>query len=168
MKIRLSILELASAALAGVCSSVPQFVNDHIWSPAYTYFLLMALVGVDGVVQARVQQKPLRPLRLGLQLLAYTFILAFAHGFAKHEVGLVWLAQVTLAPFVFFHLRRLIISFGKLGLVDNDVAQLLSLKIGRRAEVEEAKQADAPAPALEPAPAAVEPVALPAGETVPA
>ncbi|GAB2954834.1 hypothetical protein GCM10027048_20480 [Hymenobacter coalescens] len=160
MKPRLSLLELAGALLAGGCAYATQFVEAHIWSPAYTYYLLLLLVAVDGVVQARVQRKRFRPLHLALQLLAYTFILGFAHGFAKHEVGLVWLAQMALAPFVVFHLRRLIISFGKLGLVDRDVATLLELKIGRRAVADEAKPGEAPA--------LVEPVAVAPSEAVPA
>ena len=146
-------IELGAVGLAGLSS----FVERHIWTPAYTYYLLLLLVVLDVLTNNLVQGKPLGPRRLLLRLAGYTVLLALAHGFAAHEPGLVWLAQLVLAPFVIVHMRRLIISLGKLGLVDTDVADLLGRRLTKRAEQE---PADAPAPkpaALEPAPESAAP-----------
>lgn len=133
--------------LAVVVAAVSSFVEKHVWSPAYTYYLLLVLVVLDVLTNNLVQGKPLRPRSLLLRLGGYTVVLALAHGFAAHEPGLVWLAQLVLAPFVIVHLRRLIIAFGKLELVDGDVAELLSRRITARAEQAEADVV-ATAPAL--------------------
>lgn len=126
----LQFIELAAVLMAGVGG----LVERHIWSPAYTYYLLLFLVALDVAVNAYLRGLPLRPRNLALRLLAYTVVLGFAHGFAEHEKGLFFLSQLALAPFVIVHLRRLIIAFGKLDLVDNDVAELLSKRITRAAE----------------------------------
>jgi len=139
-------VELTAVTLAGVSS----FVERHVWSPAYTYYLLLLLVVLDVLTNNFVLNKPLVPRNLAFRLVAYTVLMALAHGFAEHEKGLVFLPSLVLAPFVLIHLRRLIISFGKLGLVDSDVADLLQRRITRQAEQEPA----APEPAAEPAPAA--------------
>jgi hypothetical protein len=141
-------IELLAVVVAGVTG----FVEAHVWSPAYTYYLLLVLVVLDVVTNNMLKNEPLKPRKLALRLVGYTAILAFAHGFGEHEKGLFFLTQLVLAPFVLIHLRRLIIAFGKLGLVDKDVADLLERKITRQAERE-----DEPAAAPEPAPVA-EPV----------
>jgi len=156
-------LELLAVALAGVSS----LIEKHVWSPAYTYYLLLVLVVLDVLTNNLVLGKRLVPRNLLLRLVAYTVILAFAHGFSAHEPGLFFLSQLAMAPFVIVHLRRLIISFGKLELVDGDVATLLSKRITRAdeaaAEAAAAAQSGAaPAPAAEPTP---EPV--PASPLVP-
>jgi hypothetical protein len=154
--------ELAAAVLAG-CTS---FIEVHVWEPAYTYFLLLFLVTVDSILRNKLKRRPTRPGQLLVVLAAYTLVLAFAHGFGGHEIGLRWLPQVVLAPLVIFHLRRFIVNLGKVDLMDEDVSTLLNLKILRRAELAEAEAAAtsesaelAPAPEgvselqLEPAPA---------------
>ena len=125
-------VELSAVTVAGLSG----FVEAHVWSPAYTYYLLLVLVVLDVLTNNLVNKKPLRPRNLALRLAGYTVVLALAHGFAAHEPGLVWLAQLVLAPFVIVHLRRLIIAFGKLELVDSDVAELLSRRITARADRE--------------------------------
>jgi hypothetical protein len=137
-------IELGAVTLAGISG----FIETHIWSSAYTYYLLLVLVVLDVLTNNLLNKKPLVPRNLAFRLAGYTVVLAFAHGFGAHEVGLVWLPQLVLAPFIIVHLRRLIIAFGKLELVDGDVAELLSKKITRVAEREEL-------PAAEPAPASV-------------
>jgi len=139
-------VELGAVTLAGVSA----FIEAHVWSPAYTYYLLLVLVVLDVLTNNLLNKKPLRPQVLALRLAGYTVVLALAHGFAAHEPGLVWLAQLVLAPFVIVHLRRLIIAFGKLELVDGDVAALLSRRITAREE----RAAEA-LPTPEAAPAAV-------------
>jgi hypothetical protein len=134
-------LELGAVALAGASS----FVEVHIWSPAYTYYLLLLLVALEVVVNGYLNKRPLRPRNLALRLLAYTVILGFAHGFAEHEKGLFFLSQLALAPFVIVHMRRLIIALGKLDLVDSDVADLLQKRIGKAAEATEEPAAPVPA-----------------------
>ena len=124
------VIELAAAVLAGFSS----FVEVHIWSPSYTYFLLLLLVVLDSALRNKLQKRVPRPLHMLIILVAYTLVLAFAHGFGGHEIGLRWLPQVVLAPLVIFHLRRLIVNLSKLDLMDEDVATLLSVKIGKRAE----------------------------------
>ncbi len=150
-------VELGAVTLAGLSG----FIEAHVWSPAYTYYLLLVLVVLDVLTNNVVNKKPLRPRTLALRLAGYTVVLALAHGFAAHEPGLVWLAQLVLAPFVIVHLRRLIIGFGKLELVDGDVAELLSRRITARADraaEEQAAVLPEPAPAgaasPEPVPAA--------------
>lgn len=143
-------VELGAVTLAGVST----FIEAHVWSPAYTYYLLLVLVVLDVLTNNLVNKKPLLPRILALRLAGYTVVLALAHGFAAHEAGLVWLAQLVLAPFVIVHLRRLIIAFGKLELVDGDVAELLSRRITARAERAAEQEAEA-LPAPEAAPAAV-------------
>lgn len=138
-------IELLAVVIAGITG----FVEAHVWSPAYTYYLLLVLVVLDVVTNNLVNNEPLKPRKLALRLVGYTAILAFAHGFGEHEKGLFFLTQLVLAPFVLIHMRRLIIAFGKLGLVDKDVAVLLERKITRQAERE-----DEPAAAPEPAPVA--------------
>lgn len=123
--------EIAAAALAGLTS----FVELHVWEPAYTYFLLLFLVVVDTVLRNKLKKRPSRPLHLAVLLLAYTLVLAFAHGFGGHEIGLRWLPQVVLAPLVVFHLRRFIVNLSKIDLMDEEVATLLNLKILKRSEV---------------------------------
>ena len=146
----LQVVELAAVVLAALTS----FVERHIWTPAYTYYLLLVLVVLDVLTNNLVAGKALRPRNLALRLAGYTVILALAHGFAAHEPGLIWLAQLVLAPFVIVHMRRLIIAAGKLDLVDSDVADLLSRRITRRLEVEPTPDAAPalPAPAEAPAP----------------
>ncbi len=148
-------VELSAVTLAGLSG----FIEAHVWSPAYTYYLLLVLVVLDVLTNNVVNKQPLRPRRLALRLAGYTVVLALAHGFAAHEPGLVWLSQLVLAPFVIVHLRRLIIAFGKLELVDGDVAELLSRRITARAD--RAAEADAgPTPEAAPVGAAPpEPVA---------
>jgi hypothetical protein len=137
-------LELLAVAAAGVSSLIEQ----HVWSPAYTYYLLLVLVVLDVLTNNLVLGKRLVPRNLALRLVAYTVILAFAHGFSAHEPGLFFLSQLAMAPFVIVHLRRLIISFGKLELVDGDVATLLTKRIARadEAAAEAATKPAAPAP----------------------
>lgn len=146
-------LELLAVVLAGVGG----FVEGHIWSPAYTYYLLLVLVVLDLVTNNLVAGKRLVPRNLLLRLLAYTVLLAFAHGFAEHEKGLFFLSQLAMAPFVIVHMRRLIISFGKLDLVDRDVADLLQKRITRAAD-SAAEAVPVPEP---PAPAPIEEPSLP-------
>ncbi|MVN79127.1 hypothetical protein GO988_22580 [Hymenobacter sp. HMF4947] len=144
-------IELVAVSVAGVSG----FVEAHIWSPAYTYYLLLVLVVLDVLTGNLLQKLPLKPRKLAWRLVGYTAILAFAHGFGEHEKGLFFLTQLVLAPFVLIHLRRLIIAFGKLGLVDSDVADLLQRRMTRQAEREE-EPAAAPEPTapLEPVPTA--------------
>ena len=138
--------EIAAALLAGVTS----FVEVHIWSPSYTYFLLLGLVVVDSLMRNKVQRRRGRPLHLGITLVAYTVVLAFAHGFGTHEIGLRWLPQVVLAPLVIFHLRRFVVNLSKLELMDEDVATLLNLKI---LKAQQKAEADAVAPPVQELPA---------------
>lgn len=154
----LQIVELSAVSLAGLSS----FVETHIWTPAYTYYLLLVLVVLDVLTNNLVQNKPLRPRNLAARLVGYTVILSLAHGFGEHEKGLFFLTQLVLAPFVLVHMRRLIISLGKLDLVDSDVADLLSRRISRQAEREPDLSPEAePTPTVG-AEAAPEPVATPA------
>ena len=154
MVMRLLNLEIAAVVAAGVGG----FVEVHIWSPAYTYYLLLVLVVLDVLTNNFLAGKRLVPRNLVLRLVAYTIILMFAHGFSEHEKGLFFLSQLAMAPFVIVHLRRLIIAFGKLELVDGDVADLLSKRITRAADAA-AEAAPVPEPA---APAPAEETALPA------
>ncbi|MVN75833.1 hypothetical protein GO988_05790 [Hymenobacter sp. HMF4947] len=140
-------IELVAVSVAGVSG----FVEAHIWSPAYTYYLLLVLVVLDVLTNNLLQKLPLKPKKLAWRLVGYTAILAFAHGFGEHEKGLFFLTQLVLAPFVLIHLRRLIIAFGKLGLVDSDVADLLQRRMTRQAEREE-EPAAAPEPTAAPEP----------------
>ncbi len=150
----IEVVQLAAIGLAGVSS----FIEKHVWSPAYTYYLLLVLVVLDVLTNNVVEGKPLRWRNLGLRLVGYTLLLALAHGFGEHEKGLFFLTQLVLAPFVLVHMRRLIISLGKLGMVDSDVAELLSKRIKAKAEAEtpEAVPEPEPTPELTPEP---EPVA---------
>ena len=143
-------LEFAAVVVAGIGG----FVEVHIWSPAYTYYLLLVLVVLDVVTNNFLHNKRLIPRNLALRLAAYTVILAFAHGFAAHEPGLFFLSQLAMAPFVIVHMRRLIVSLGKLDLVDSEVADLLEKRITRRAELaaESAEAATMVSPPAEPAP----------------
>lgn len=139
-------VQLAAIGIAGVTG----FVEKHVWSPAYTYYLLLVLVVLDVLTNNVVEGKPLRPRNLVMRLIGYTLLLALAHGFGEHEKGLFFLTQLVLAPFVLVHIRRLIISFGKLGWVDSDVAQLLSKRITAKAEGETPEPTPEPEPTLEP------------------
>ena len=146
--------------MAVLAAGISGFVDAHIWSPAYSYYSLLVLVVLDVATNNLVDGKPLVPRNLVLRLLAYTVLLAFAHGFAEHEKGLFFLSQLAMAPFVIVHMRRLIISFGKLDLVEPAVADLLQKRITRAADAADAAAQAAPAP--EPAaPAATEEPALP-------
>lgn len=133
--------------LAVVAAGISGFVDAHIWSPAYSYYSLLVLVVLDVVTNNLVEGKPLVPRNLVLRLLAYTVLLAFAHGFAEHEKGLFFLSQLAMAPFVIVHMRRLIISFGKLDLVEPAVADLLQKRITRAAEAAAEAAPEPPAPA---------------------
>lgn len=116
------------------------FVELHIWSPAYTYFLLMLLVVLDVSTAVLLRQRRYRQ-RVLLILPAYTLVLAFAHGFGKNEPGLVWLPQAVVVLMVVIHLRRLIRNFGQLDLLDTDMATLMDARLKKRL--------DEPAAALE-------------------
>jgi hypothetical protein len=111
-------------------------------------------VVLDVLTNNVVEGKPLRPRNLALRLIGYTLILALAHGFGEHEKGLFFLTQLVLAPFVLVHMRRLIISLGKLGMVDSDVAELLSKRITAKAEAKAPVPAPEPEPTPEPEPVA--------------
>jgi hypothetical protein len=151
-------IELVAVVLAGISG----FIEAHVWSPAYTYYLLLVLVVLDVLTNNLVEKKPFNAKALAWRLVGYTAILAFAHGFGEHEKGLFFLTQLVLAPFVLIHLRRLIIAFGKLGLVDKDVADLLQRKITRQAEREDelaAAPEATPAEATLSEPVTAEPVA---------
>lgn len=149
--ITVQVVEIGAVALAGVSG----FVEAHIWSPAYTYYLLLVLVVLDVLTNNLVEKQPFRAKKLAWRLVGYTALLAFAHGFGEHEKGLFFLTQLVLAPFVLIHLRRLIIAFGKLGLVDSDVAELLQRRITRQAEREDEPTPDAtPAGVASPEPVA--------------
>jgi hypothetical protein len=140
-------IELGAVTVAGISG----FVESHIWSPAYTYYLLLVLVVLDVLTNNLVEKKAFNAKKLAWRLVGYTALLAFAHGFGEHEKGLFFLTQLVLAPFVLIHLRRLIIAFGKLGLVDADVADLLQRRITRKAESEpEAEPAAEAVPVAEP------------------
>ena len=140
-------IELAAIAASGISA----FVEKHIWSPAYTYYLLLVLVVLDVLTNNVVEGKRLKPRNLALRLVGYTLLMAFAHGFGEHEKGLFFIPQLVLAPFVLVHMRRLIISLGKLNLVDSDVAELLSKRISTR--VTEETPVPAPESTPEPTPA---------------
>jgi hypothetical protein len=142
-------IELLAVVMAGVTG----FVEAHVWSPAYTYYLLLVLVVLDVVTNNMLNNEPLKPRKLVLRLAGYTAILAFAHGFGEHEKGLFFLTQLVLAPFVLIHLRRVIIAFGRLGLVEPAVANLLERKITHQAEREDELAAvPEAAPVAEPVP----------------
>jgi hypothetical protein len=143
--------EFMAVCLAGISG----FVEGHIWSPAYSYYLLLVLVVLDLLTNNFLLGKPMMPRNLVFRLLAYTLILAFAHGFSEHEKGLFFLSQLAIAPFVIVHMRRLIISFGKLGLVDTEVSHLLETRIKRAADqsAEVVPVAPAPEPAAPAEPA---------------
>ncbi|WP_210521892.1 hypothetical protein [Hymenobacter terricola] len=145
---------LTVEAVAVVAAGVSGFVDAHIWSPAYSYYSLLVLVVLDVLTNNLVEGKPMVPRNLALRLLAYTVLLAFAHGFAEHEKGLFFLSQLAMAPFVIVHMRRLIISFGKLDLVEPAVADLLQKRITRASEVAAESvpvpEPAAPAPMVEP------------------
>ncbi|WP_375418117.1 hypothetical protein [uncultured Hymenobacter sp.] len=141
----LQYLAIGAAGLGG-------FVEMHIWSPAYTYYLLLVLVVLDVVTNNFLLGKRLVPRNLALRLMAYTVLLALAHGFSQHEKGLFFLSQLALAPFVIVHMRRLIITFGKLDLVDNEVADLLGKRITRAAEAAAEATVALPKPVAEPEP----------------
>jgi hypothetical protein len=138
-------VQLVAIAAAGLSG----FVEKHIWSPAYSYYMLLVLVVLDVLTNNLVEGKPLRPRNLALRILGYTVLMSFAHGFGEHEKGLFFIPQLVLAPFVLVHMRRLIISLGKLGWVDSGVADLLSKRITARAE---APEAPVPAPEATPEP----------------
>jgi hypothetical protein len=142
---RLLGIEVCAVGVAGISG----FVEGHIWSPAYSYYLLLVLVVLDLLTNNFLLNKPLVPRNLVFRLLAYTLILAFAHGFSEHEKGLFFLSQLAIAPFVIVHMRRLIITFGKLGLVDTEVSHLLETRIKRAAD--QAAEVATAAPAPEPA-----------------
>ena len=146
----IEVVQLAAIGVAGISG----FVEKHVWSPAYTYYLLLVLVVLDVLTNNVVEGKRLRPRNLALRLVGYTLLLALAHGFGEHEKGLFFLTQLVLAPFVLVHMRRLIISLGKLGMVDGDVAELLSKRIKAKAEDETPVAAPEPEPTPEPEPAA--------------
>ena len=153
-------VELSAVTAAGLSG----FIEAHVWSPAYTYYLLLVLVVLDVLTNNLLNKLPLRPRTLALRIVGYTVVLSLAHGFAAHEPGLVWLAQLVLAPFVIVHLRRIIITFGKLGWVDRDVADLLGQRIKSRADRE--AEADAvPTPEASPVPEAA-PAGVAASEPV--
>lgn len=143
-------VQLAAIGIAGLSG----FIEKHVWSPAYTYYLLLVLVVLDVLTNNVVQGKRLRPRNLALRLVGYTLILALAHGFGEHEKGLFFLTQLVLAPFVLVHMRRLIISLGKLGMVDSDVADLLSKRITAKTEAEPPVAEPEPEPTPEPVPTA--------------
>lgn len=143
-------VQLAAIGIAGLSG----FIEKHVWSPAYTYYLLLVLVVLDVLTNNVVQGKRLRPRNLALRLVGYTLILALAHGFGEHEKGLFFLTQLVLAPFVLVHMRRLIISLGKLGMVDSDVADLLSKRITAKTEAEPPVAATEPELTPQPEPAA--------------
>ena len=147
--------------LAVLAAGISGFVDAHIWSPAYSYYSLLVLVVLDVVTNNLVEGKRLVPKNLALRLLAYTVLLAFAHGFAEHEKGLFFLSQLAMAPFVIVHMRRLIISFGKLDLVEPAVADLLQKRITRASEVAADAAAEAAPVPEPPAPAPIPETALP-------
>jgi uncharacterized membrane protein YfhO len=120
--------------VAAGCVALSQFVEVHIWSPAYSYFLVMLLVVLDVLTDLVLSQRPWRPKVLLLILPAYTVIMAFAHSFGKNEVALSWLPQAVIVLIVLIHLRRLIRNFSKLHLMDGDVATVLDAKLSRRIE----------------------------------
>jgi hypothetical protein len=143
-------VQLAAIGVAGLTG----FIEKHVWSPAYTYYLLLVLVVLDVLTNNLVEDQRLRPRNLALRLVGYTLLLAIAHGFGEHEKGLFFLTQLVLAPFVLVHIRRLIISLGKLGWVDSDVAELLSKRITAKAEAETPVSPPEAAPTPEPEPVA--------------
>jgi hypothetical protein len=141
-------LTIEFVQLVAIAAGLSGFVEKHIWSPAYSYYLLLVLVVLDVLTNNLVEGKPLRPRNLALRLVGYTVLMSFAHGFGEHEKGLFFIPQLVLAPFVLVHMRRLIISLGKLEWVDSGVAELLSKRITARAEAE----APVPAPEATPEP----------------
>jgi hypothetical protein len=147
----------ALAVAAGVCSS---FVETHIWSPAYSYFMLMLMVVLDLAAAWWLNQCQFRR-RWLFYLPAYTAVLAFSHSFGKNEPGLVWLPQAVIGLIVLVHLRGLVVKFGKLQLIDADVATVLNTRLRRR--IDEDAQTTATEVLSTP-----EPVNLPTHEAVPA
>ncbi|MCC2546408.1 hypothetical protein LJY25_08125 [Hymenobacter sp. BT175] len=149
---------------AVVAGAVSSFVEKHIWSPSYSYFMLMLLLIVDLTATVLLKQRKFRRWWL-LILPAYTLVLSFAHSFGTHEPGLIWLPQAVIGLVVLIHLRRLIINFGKLQLMDDDVATVLNARLKRRIDMIEAEKAaeDAAEEVPETAPAT-----LPEHEAVPA
>lgn len=113
--------------------AVSGFVEVHVWSPAYSYFLLMGMVGLDLSTAVLLHQRRYSK-RMLLILPAYTVVLALAHNFGRHEAGLVWLPQGVIMLIVVIHLRRLIRNFGELRLIEEDVATVMDVRLKKRLE----------------------------------
>lgn len=118
--------------LAGLAAVVAGFVDAFIWSPAISYFALVLLLLTDTVLTDTVRRAPFRPIWIALQLVAYTFVLALAHTFGKHEPLLSWLPHLVFAGIVGFHFLSLLKALGKLHLMREELTDLLSVKLTRK------------------------------------
>lgn len=140
--------------MAATALAVSQFVEVHVWSPAYTYFMVMLLVVLDVLTDLVLNQRTWRPRILLLILPAYTVVMAFAHTFGKNELALNWLPQGVILLIVVIHLRRLVRNFSRLHLMDGDLAKVLDARLSSRMEktADELEATPLPTPIPQPVP----------------
>lgn len=124
-------------ALGGLLALLTPIVKEHIWDPPSVYYWLVGLLLVDALAHHYLLKKP-PDLRKHLGgLLFMTFVLALAHNLGKHVDALMWLPGVVLLPTVLWHLRRLMRTGAKLGLVEQGVVDMWELRFQRQEKREE-------------------------------
>lgn len=126
-------VDLAAFVMGGLTA----FVDAHIWSPATTYFCVLALVMLDFIsgvwvghrspagIETRKAKKVLGT------LVAYTAFMFFAHKFSRSEPSLFWMPQAVLAPIVVINFGSLIKNASLLGFLPEKIAEWLYKNIDK-------------------------------------
>lgn len=135
LSLNLKPLILVITSLGGfTLGSVSGFVSDWIYSPAVSFYALLALIAADhfsGMYRAYINNRfeTRKACRVFWTLLTHVFLLGFASNLAKGSSALYWIDEGIFVPLVLVNLLSLVKNLSLLGLVKKDFANFLYRKI---------------------------------------
>jgi phage-related holin len=114
--------------------SLTGFVTDWIYTPAVSFYALLALITADhvsGVYRAWIYNRfeTRKALRIIWTLLTHVFLLSFASNLAKGSSALYWLDEGVFVPLVIVNLLSFVKNLSLLGFVKKEFASILYRKV---------------------------------------
>jgi hypothetical protein len=124
-----------SAVLLGLSvHGLLRWIDLYIWSPAAGYLIVMALTLADFALGAgfaffRCRYRTRLALRGVCRLVAYTGLLAAAHGLARYDPLLAWLPETVFFPLSLILFTSLVRRLAGLGLLPHALADQLTRRV---------------------------------------
>jgi phage-related holin len=125
---------LLTDTAASAIGALLYLIDEHIWSPAEGYILLVLLSGADFLTAVMLAWhnnhfETRKALRFSYKLVAYTSLLFFAHNLGKYESALAFLPHAVFMPLILMLFLSLIKNMSLLGWLPTALAEILYKKI---------------------------------------